>query len=267
MGKWRWRSPRPAPNGAGGGGSAVADGYLVALAGNPNTGKSTLFNALTGLRQHTGNWPGKTVARAEGKYTHRGDSFRVIDLPGTYSLLSTSTDERVARDFLLFGRPDVTVIVVDASRLERNLNLVLQVLRITDRCVVCLNLMDEARAHGVVVDVDGLSDELGVPVVATVARRRQGIEDLVKAVARVADGTTVCAPHRFPIDVPGLGSAVEELAEQIRRRFPDATSAEWISLRLLAGDRAVINAWASGEIAAAFSPGRTAPPDPPRYAP
>ncbi len=125
--------------------------YVVALAGNPNTGKSTVFNALTGLRQHTGNWPGKTVARAEGGFDY-GDQMRykLVDLPGTYSLLSTSLDEEIARDFILFGRPDVTVVVVDATRLERNLNLVLQVLEITDRAVVCLNLMDEARRTGLV---------------------------------------------------------------------------------------------------------------------
>ena len=121
--------------------------YVVALAGNPNTGKSTVFNSLTGLRQHTGNWPGKTVTRAEGGYSYKGDRYKIVDLPGTYSLLSTSLDEEVARDFILFGQPDVTVIVVDATRLERNLNLALQVLEITDRAVICLNLMDEARRH------------------------------------------------------------------------------------------------------------------------
>ena len=113
--------------------------YVVALAGNPNTGKSTVFNSLTGLRQHTGNWPGKTVTRAEGGFVYNDKRYKLVDLPGTYSLLSTSTDEEVARDFILFGRPDVTIIVVDATRLERNLNLVLQILEITDRAVLCLN--------------------------------------------------------------------------------------------------------------------------------
>ena len=143
--------------------------YVVALAGNPNTGKSTVFNALTGLRQHTGNWPGKTVARAEGGFSVGGQRYKLVDLPGTYSLLSASLDEQIARDFVLFGKPDVTVIVVDATRLERNLNLVLQVLEITDRAVVCLNLIDEARRKGLDVDDRRLARDLGVPVVATSA--------------------------------------------------------------------------------------------------
>jgi ferrous iron transport protein B len=149
--------------------------YVVALAGNPNTGKSTVFNALTGLRQHTGNWPGKTVTRAEGGFEYADQRFKLVDLPGTYSLLSTSLDEEIARDFILFGQPDVTVVVVDATRLERNLNLVIQVLEITDRAVICLNLMDEAHRHGLEVDERRLSRDLGVPVVPTSARYGQGL--------------------------------------------------------------------------------------------
>ena len=131
--------------------------FAVALAGNPNTGKSTVFNSLTGLRQHIGNWPGKTVARAEGGFEIGGKRFKLIDLPGTYSLIAGSPDEMLARDFLLFGEPDVTVAVVDAGRLERNLNLALQVLVITDRVVICLNLVDEARRHGWQMDARRLS--------------------------------------------------------------------------------------------------------------
>ncbi|HEY4667624.1 MAG TPA: ferrous iron transport protein B [Anaerolineales bacterium] len=171
--------------------------YLVALGGNPNTGKSTVFNALTGLRQHTGNWPGKTVARAEGGYKYTGLRYKLVDLPGTYSLLATTTDEQIARDFILSGQPDVTVIVVDATRLERNLNLVLQVLQITDRVVVCLNLTDEARRHGLAIDERQLARDLGVPVVPTVARQGRGLDRLMSAVAEVAGGKLVGRTRRI----------------------------------------------------------------------
>ena len=182
--------------------------FVVALAGNPNVGKSTVFNSLTGLRQHTGNWPGKTVTRAEGGFVFGGRSYKLVDLPGTYSLLATSADEEVARDFLLFGRPDVTVVVVDACRLERNLNLVLQVLEITDRVVVCLNLMDEAQRRGILVDAVTLVGELGVPVAPTAARQNEGIDGLLRRLDAVATGQyTLPAPAgggaRLSAQAPG----------------------------------------------------------------
>src|SRR4030066_70231 len=170
--------------------------FVVALAGNPNTGKSTVFNNLTGLKQHTGNWPGKTVTRAEGGFEFNNSRYKLIDLPGTYSLLSTSTDEEIARDFILFGQPDVTVVVIDATRLHRNLNLVLQVLEITDRAVVCLTLTDEAKRHGLAIDHQQWSRELGVPVVPTSARFGQGLRELVQTIHRVASGQLVCQPTR-----------------------------------------------------------------------
>ena len=151
---------------------------VILLAGNPNTGKSTVFNALTGLRQHTGNWPGKTVARAEGTFEYEGRQYGLIDLPGTYSLLSVSPDEEVARQALLSDEPALTIIVVDATRLERNLSLALQILSITSRVIICLNLVDEAQRHGVEVDAAALSEQLGVPVIPTAARSGQGLEAL-----------------------------------------------------------------------------------------
>ncbi len=222
--------------------------YLLALAGNPNTGKSTVFNALTGLRQHTGNWPGKTVARAEGAFEYSGKRYRLVDLPGTYSLLSTSLDEEIARDFILFGQPDVTVIVADASRLERNLNLVLQVLEITDRAVVCLNLMDEARRHGLTVDERQLSRDLGVPVVPTAARSGAGLPELLQAISDVAGGRTICRPYRLANEPPAIKQALNELVGKIKASHPDLPNARWVALRLLGGDERMAEALRKGEL-------------------
>ena len=222
--------------------------YLVALAGNPNTGKSTVFNALTGLRQHTGNWPGKTVVRSEGAFLHGEHRVKVVDLPGTYSLQAGSTDEEVARDFILFGRPDVTVVVVDATRLERNLNLALQILEITSRVVVCLNLVDEARRHGIAVDEKKLARELGVPVVATVARRGEGIDELMRAVHDMATGDPAASPLRAAIHTPEVEQAVSALAPTIEAAFPGLPNARWVALRLLNADERVQEAVRTGDI-------------------
>ena len=222
--------------------------YVVALAGNPNTGKSTVFNSLTGLRQHTGNWPGKTVVRAEGGFAYQDARFKLVDLPGTYSLLSTSTDEEVARDFILFGQPDVTVVVVDATRLERNLNLVLQVLQITDRAVVCLNLIDEAKRHGVAVDDRRLARDLGVPVVPTAARSGEGIPLLLQTMNDVATGRVVCKPRRTKSEPAALKSALDRLENQVETAFPNLPNARWVALRLLEGDRRIVEAVRTGDL-------------------
>jgi ferrous iron transport protein B len=224
--------------------------YVVALAGNPNTGKSTVFNALTGLRQHTGNWPGKTVSRAEGGFAYGEKRFKIVDLPGTYSLLSTSVDEEVARDFILFGMPDVTVIVVDATRLERNLNLVLQVLEITDRAVLCVNLIDEARRHNMQVDERTLARELGIPVVLTAARQREGIDALLKSIHEVATGAFICKPHRVQSLPPTVARALDKLTAGVTAIIPGLPNARWVALRLLEGDQRMIEAVQSGELGA-----------------
>jgi ferrous iron transport protein B len=220
----------------------------VALAGNPNTGKSTLFNALTGLKQHTGNWPGKTVTRAEGGFEFNKVRYKLVDLPGTYSLLSASHDEEIARDFLLFGRPDATIVVVDATSLERNLNLVLQVLEITDRVVVAVNLMDEARRKDIAVDVRTLSRDLGVPAVGIVARTSEGVHGLLEQVDAVASGRTVTKPLRV-IGTPEFQHAVAELVPLIETAAPGVPNARWIAIRLLDGDAEVESALATGRLA------------------
>lgn len=222
--------------------------YVVALAGNPNTGKSTVFNALTGLRQHTGNWPGKTVTRAEGGFLYAENKFKLIDLPGTYSLLSTSEDEEVARNFILFGRPDVTVIVVDAGRLERNLNLVLQILEITDKAVLCLNLMDEAKRHDISIDERVLAKKLGIPVVPTSARFGKGIPELIQTVNEVAIGEIKCKPYRLNNIPENIMSAVEELRQKIEKKYPNIPNSRWIAFRLLENDERVIEALESNEL-------------------
>jgi len=216
--------------------------YVIALAGNPNVGKSTVFNQLTGLRQHTGNWPGKTVSRAEGAYSFDNKRYKVIDLPGTYSLLSTSTDEEIARDFILFGQPDVTVVVVDATRLTRNLNLVLQILDITDRVVVNINLIDEAQRMGISIDARGLSRELGVPVVLTAARSGEGMPELLREIAIVATGRIQTKPFRFATTSRNVQRGIDRLSKMIHRAFPSIPNVRWIALRLLEGDQSIIDA-------------------------
>jgi ferrous iron transport protein B len=232
--------------------------FVVALAGNPNTGKSTVFNALTGLRQHTGNWPGKTVTRAEGVFQHGGKRVKLVDLPGTYSLMAGSTDEEVARDFILFGKPDVTIVVLDATRLERNLPLALQILEITGKVVVCLNLMDEAKRHGIAVDPVKLQQKLGVPVIAAVARRNQGIPALMDAVLAVADGRTVTTPYRLPAYPAEVETSLAEVIPVVEAAFPGLPNARWVSLRLLQGDQAIENAVRQGALGDVAGPGGAA---------
>ncbi|RXP51754.1 iron transporter FeoB [Lutibacter sp. HS1-25] len=221
--------------------------YVIALAGNPNTGKSTVFNALTGLKQHTGNWPGKTVTRAEGGFGYNDKKFKIVDLPGTYSLLSTSQDEEVARNFILFGKPDVTVIVVDASRLERNLNLVLQILEITDKAVLCLNLMDEAKRLDIDIDDRALARDLGIPVIPASARSKEGIPELIKTINQVANGEIKCKPHRIKNVPQSIENALNKLSKEIEKEYPSIPNSRWIALRLLDGDERIIEAVKSGE--------------------
>ncbi|MBX3064937.1 MAG: 50S ribosome-binding GTPase [Anaerolineae bacterium] len=222
--------------------------YLVALAGNPNTGKSTIFNALTGLQQHTGNWAGKTVVRAEGSYQYDSKTYKIIDLPGIYSLLSANAEEQVARDFILFGRPAVTIVVTDAARLERNLNLALQILEITDQVVIALNLIDEAQRHGIEVDAHLLERKLGVPVVPTSARFGRGIPQLLAAVARVANKNYPLRPYQLTYRNKEMEKAVEAISGQVRKLYPTLPNARWVAMRLLDHDESILNAVQNGTL-------------------
>jgi len=165
----------------------MAKKITIALAGNPNSGKSTVFNALTGARQHVGNWPGKTVEKKEGICTFDDYEIHVVDLPGTYSLTAYSMEEIIARDFIVEGKPDVVVDIVDASNLERNLYLAVQILELGANLVLDLNMMDMAEARDHRIDVKALSELLGVPVVPTVANKGKGIKELLTTIVKAAE--------------------------------------------------------------------------------
>ncbi len=213
---------------------------VVALGGNPNVGKSTVFNGLTGLRQHTGNWPGKTVASAEGRYRYRGGDYIMVDIPGTYSLMANSTEEEIARDFICFGGTDVTVVVADATCLERNLNLTLQVMEITGKVVLCVNLMDEARKKRIRIDLEGLAGLLGIPVVGTSARSGKGLEALMASVRAVAEGAITPKPLRLTYPEP-IEQAIAILEPSVARQLQGRLESRWVALRLLDKDRNLLN--------------------------
>lgn len=205
---------------------------VIAVAGNPNVGKSTLFNALTGMNQHTGNWPGKTVSNARGSCKYKGKNFVFVDLPGTYSLMSSSAEEEIARDFICFGEPDLVVVVVDATCLERNLNLALQILEITKNVIICVNIMDEARKKKIIIDLDELSLQLGVSVIGTSARSKNGLNDLKNEIydavvnKRKNYGTNVEYNEK-------IEEAISKIEPIVKNLVKNKLNTRWLSINLL----------------------------------
>ncbi len=207
--------------------------YIVALAGNPNVGKSTIFNGLTGMNQHTGNWPGKTVASAKGYAKSKNNSYIIVDLPGAYSLMAHSPEEEIARDFVCFGKADTVVVVCDATCLERNLNLVLQTIEITPDVIVCVNLLDEAGRKSISVDLTELSKQLGVPVVGCVGRKKKSISEILRALdSSVGKNETEYSPCR--VRYPEV--LEEAIAEITAELCDDIYASRFIAMRLLEGD-------------------------------
>lgn len=208
---------------------------VVALAGNPNVGKSTVFNALTGLKQHTGNWPGKTVECAKGNVEDKGNKFQLVDLPGSYSLLAHSEEEEIARDFICFEKPDAVIVVCDGTTLERNMNLVLQIMETTKNVILCVNLLDEAKRKNIEINLNKLSDILKIPVIGTVARSGKGLEkifpSLYELFSNKKDDIYIV---RYPEE---LEREISILQEDLEKFLPDTLNARWATVRVLEDDK------------------------------
>jgi ferrous iron transport protein B len=219
----------------------MAKEFTIALAGNPNSGKTTVFNNLTGSRQHVGNWPGVTVEKKEGSCSYKGYSIRVVDLPGVYSLTAYSPDEVVARNFIVEEKPNAVVDIVDGSNLERNLYLAVQLLEMRAQLIVALNMMDEADSRNYRIDVEGLSRLLGAPVVPMIANRNGGTKELLEEIIKVAEGEV-----RVKELVINYGREVEEEIAKLEKlisrdgEFSQKYSPRWLAIKLLERDEEVI---------------------------
>ncbi len=215
--------------------------YTIALAGNPNVGKSTIFNNLTGMNQHTGNWTGKTVANATGYFEYRGEQYKIVDIPGTYSIMSHSEEEEIARNYICFGNPDATIVVVDATSLERNLNLVLQITEITNNLIVCVNLLDEAKKKKIKIDLELLSNILKVPVVGVTARNKKTLNNLLKVIRNVCERKEQINPiYQIHYDEK-IEKAIEEVREIISKQYKiEEKLARWMSIKVLDGEEHIL---------------------------
>lgn len=219
----------------------MTEEITIALAGNPNSGKTTVFNNLTGARQHVGNWPGVTVEKKEGNYSYQGYKVKVVDLPGAYSLTAYSPDEVVARNFILEGKPDVVVDIVDASNLERNLYLTVQLIELEANLIIALNMLDVAKSRGYQIDIDGLAQELGAPVVPMIATKKQGHNRLLQEIVNIFENKT--NRKKFNLYYGSeLEDHLKELEglidkdEELSRQFPP----RWLAIKLLEGDSEVL---------------------------
>ncbi|MDP4109205.1 MAG: FeoB small GTPase domain-containing protein, partial [Bacillota bacterium] len=213
---------------------------VIALAGNPNVGKSTVFNSLTGLNQHTGNWPGKTVENARGRYGFEGRSYILVDIPGTYSLMANSPEETIARDFICFGGSGAVIVVADATCLERNLNLVLQILEITGNAVLCVNLLDEAEKKKIRIDLPALSALLGIPVIGACARKGLGLAELKSAVSNIALSEAPRKPRKMEYGT-AVEKAVSILEPAVKSALSGRAESRWVTLKLLDGEESILS--------------------------
>lgn len=215
--------------------------YTVALAGNPNVGKSTIFNSLTGMHQHTGNWPGKTVANATGETIINNQEYIFVDIPGTYSIMSNSEEEEIARDYICFGNPDATIVVVDSTCLERNLNLVFQIMEITTNVVLCVNLLDEAKKKKIKINLDKLSKLLGIPVVGTIAKNKKTLENLKKVISKVCAGEIESKPQKVK-----YSDIIEQAILKVEKQLEDEQKTSnkdflrWTSIKLIDGEEKIL---------------------------
>ena len=221
--------------------------YTIALAGNPNVGKSTIFNSLTGMHQHTGNWPGKTVANATGKMEYKDSIFKIVDIPGTYSIMSNSEEEEIARDYICFGNPDVTIIVLDATCMEKNINLLFQIMEITKNIIVCANLLDEAKKKKIKIDLKKLQEILGVPVIGTIAQKKKTLENLKECIYNVAKGKIKCKPNVVNYN-NYIESQIAELIPKLKKEIKEEEKEKitenilrWISLKIIEGNDKILN--------------------------